>query len=308
MIAVLLSFLVLSRGIRSVGQFFTNAGMLLISKSGVDLPDSAGTSDLNTARSLLRSSSTDDWTALHGLAIVDWVEMNDSAAVAKWQQAGFTAEDLITYARNGSGEPEHALRWYRSVAQITPDNSDLWLDVGLICQQQQEKDELCADFLEYNEQNWLVDPDIEFGRVAWRFNRREGVGYDIVDCPDLPDRRCARLSIGAEVPEHGASWQQCLYLPEDAVGQTYRFSTWLKIETARDGEWRPLYYQGAIGNQTRGFWPSRESSSTDWEYWEQTFEIPDFDDGRVCFHPVHISTPATAWFRDVSLVRIPASE
>lgn len=302
-IIFLLSLLLLSRGIKIVGQFTTNVGMVLISKADVDVPDGAGKGSLNMVRGWFQSPGVGDWTELHGLAIVDWIDMNDSAAVEKWQQAGFTADDLVAYARNSSNRVD-AMRWYRSVAQVAPDNVDLWLDVGLICQQQREKDELCTQFLEYNDQNWLVDPHIEFGRAAWRSNRREGVEYDIVDCPDLPDGQCVMLSIGAVVPEHGASWHQCLYLPEGAAGQTYRFSTWLKVEVEQDGGWRPLYYQGTIENQTRGFWPSIETSSTDWEYWEQSFEMPDFDDGKVCFHPVRLEDSGQAWFRDAKMVLV----
>src|SRR5690606_24219756 len=126
---------------------------------------------------------------------------NDEVAMVRWQEIGFTEYDLITYARNNkTGDPGDALRWYRSAAQIGPDNPMLWLDVGRICQQQEEKDSICNQFLDYNDQNWLVDPYLQFGRVAWRFNRKEGVSYDIVDCPGLAEKRCARLSIGEDVP------------------------------------------------------------------------------------------------------------
>src|SRR5690606_3015631 len=114
-IILLLSLLLLSRGIKIIGQLVTNVGMVLISRADVDVPDGAGIGSLNRARSLLQSFEAEDWTALHGLAIVDWIDMNDSAAVEKWQQAGFTANDLVTYARNSKDNPADVLRWYRSL-------------------------------------------------------------------------------------------------------------------------------------------------------------------------------------------------
>src|SRR5690606_30267640 len=110
--------------------------------------------------------------------------------------------------------------------------------------------------------------------------------------PDLPGEQCLRLGIEGIVPEHGASWQQCLYLLDEGH---YRFSVMLRVELIGSGEWRPLYYQGDIAGQPRGFWPSTEEGSTDWMYWEEAFALPTFDDNRVCFHPVRLEGQGQVW-------------
>lgn len=289
-----------------VSQAFTNYGMLLLLAEDKKEPYATVSPGLEQARSLLQSAA--EWdptnvTVRHGLAFIYWQIGEDEHALQEWERAGYTGDDFVVFAHQLPQQlVEIRYRWYHLAEKLKADTTILWLDLGVSCQREQTRDdELCQHFLVNNNQNWLVDTDFVFNRTAWLLNRREGVAYEIGPCSNLTEKRCAVVSITDKVPEFGASWYQCGYIES---GKQYRFSAWLKVIISGDGQWRPLYAQGNIDSETRGFWPGDQEGSIDWQYWERTFTAPEFDNGRACFHPIILKGQGKSWFHSATLTQI----
>jgi len=221
--------------------------------------------------------------------------------VNEWLRAGLTAEDFIAWGEESrkAKQYEEALAWYKRAIRTEPNNQVVWLKVGEFCQLSSKTTETCWQFLANNDQNWIVDPTFAFGSSAWRFGRREGVEYEIVDdCPDLVGSKCARIAIPDVPPQHGASWSQCVRLQP---GMKYRFGAWIRVQVNPGGKWRPIYYQGNVDGQPQGHWPGNQTGPMDWKQWEQTFVAPAFDDDLACFHPLRLESRGQAWFYGATL-------
>ena len=301
-ITVFTIFLFLSRGSLSLSKALTNLGMVHLVQLGANVEFGKISRDLTLSQQIFTLSqqrNPRNVTGSRGLAMIYWQQGEDIKAQEKWRAVDFSANEFLAFARYSHFlNSQTSLPWYYLLERLEPDDPRLWLDVGLICQQQPEKDEICQRFLEFNDHNWLVDPEIIFDRAAWRFNRKPIVIYEIESCPDMEDKLCLNLEVPDPAPEGGTSWQQCMYVE---AGATYRFSTWLKINTEYDGTWRPLYFQGDVNGRPSGHWPSTEAGSTDWQLREYTFTMPTFDNSRACFHPVHMQSSGNAWFYNPSL-------
>ncbi len=245
------------------------------------------------------SSTGEARRASYLLGFLRWYKNEDEDAFQAWRKSGMTAVDYTSFGRAADNQ-EAAMRWYRLAIQAEPEHDEAWVRLGLICQQyllgRADEQNLCARFWARNKQNLLVDMNFEYDRLAWTFNRRAGAAYAIAPCPKQEAATCASVTIGNEVPAHGASWQQCLRLEP---GQEYEFSAWLKVDTM--GEWEPLYFQGNMGGQPNGYWPSTQQGSSAWSHWTQTFTAPAFDHERACFHPVRLQASGTVWFYGATL-------
>ncbi|MCP4541872.1 MAG: hypothetical protein GY832_32485 [Chloroflexi bacterium] len=265
-------------------------------------------SNLSTYQSMAQSRKLLEraiiWDTNHpgahrGLGLVYWRQGDDDRAFDEWRQAGLTADNFIAFGMQRH-QPEQSLRWYELAERLQPANPGLWLQVGKICQVHPKAGDICPRFLAYNDQNWFVDPDFAFEQTAWHFNRREGVNYKIVECPELSGQSCATVIIDDVTPQHGASWQQCLHLEP---GVAYVYSAWIKVDIVGEGHWRPLYFQGAVNGQQSGHWPGNQFESVGWRYEERSFVAPEFDGNRACFHPVRLEGRGQFWFYNASLQR-----
>lgn len=238
-------------------------------------------------------------SARRGLGLTHALLGQTDRATSSWTSVADAPEWILRYgdARRLAKHRADALNLYKVADRLNIDSLPLWLGVGLLCRDNWASDALCQRFLEQGMGNLLVDPDLAFGAKAWRFNRREGdLDFRIEDCPQHDSAvQCARVSIGTRVPQHGASWHQCVQL---TPGDTYLVSAWVRVDTTPEGEWIPLYLQGKVKGRDRGYWPSTQKGSSDWRYWEWEFTAPSLDDGRVCFYPVRLMASGSAWFRE----------
>lgn len=301
-IAVILFFLH-SGFVLHLDKVLANFGMLLLVHSGANVEFGSASSDLTQIRQIFTLSqqmNPQNKTNARGLALVYWQQGEPVEAQSKWQESDFTADEFVAFARNSHFvDKQTALPWYYLLERVEPDDPRLWLDVGLICQQQTEKDNICDRFLAFNNGNWLVDPELNFDRTAWHFNRKPNVNYNIESCPDMEDKQCLNLEISSPVPEGGASWHQCLHLEPD---KEYAFSAWIKVEVPEDGQWRPAYFQGKQSDRVHGIGLPEKNGTSDWYFWEKVFVLPEFDDNWVCFYPVRLFSSGNAWFHEAKLV------
>lgn len=239
-------------------------------------------------------------TSLRGLALYYWQSGNDGKAWQNWQQLALTADEYIVFAQQ-SDSVSTRFRWYQLAWQDDSDSAALWLEVGRFCRFDMTLHQLCSLFLEYNNQNLLVDAELAFAGAVWKFNRGEGIDYDFVECPDLVEKKCARVVIHETSPQPQSSWQQCLHLEPD---HEYHYSVWLKVDVAESGQWRPLYFQGNAAGKPHGIGQAVQTGDADWQYWESTFRLPIYEQGRVCFHPVLLQTVGQSWFHSARVSRV----
>lgn len=242
-----------------------------------------------------------DWAGWGDVRVVRGeVKIVPSAWIrAVWEKAGVTAEDLIAIGEEAqeAGRYEAALTWYERATRMATNPRLYWLQLGRLCQYHVESNEICDKFLASNRHNLLVNPDFAIDGFGWHFNRREGAGYAITECPGLPDKKCAMVHIQKVTSPYGTSWAQCLTLTPE---QAYRFSVWVKVETK--GEWITLYYQGDRGGDPHGIkLGGSHEGAQDWTFFEQEFVAPEFDDHRACFHPLRLLDMGSAWFHSATL-------
>lgn len=210
-----------------------------------------------------------------------------SDEVGAWQEAGWQGADLIQWGKKSVdvGELETAVKWLSMGLQLDDDIYG-WALVGRTCQLDPFLDPiLCDAYWSRYEGNLFVDASFSFGRAFWRSG-------EFAECPPY---KCATI----QLQETGSiSLSQCMYIEPHT---TYSFSTWLKVDGAEDTEWRPLYHQGQIAKQNKGFWPSVYQGSTDWIFVQTTFIAEEFDNKRACFTPVNLLGPGQAWFHSAQL-------
>ena len=240
---------------------------------------------------------SDNISASRGLGHYYWLLGNDSFAFKVWQKNNFTVSDYLAFGQLTTDTDER-WRWYTLAWQTDPENPYLWLYIGLLCRYDNIQNQLCSLFLEYNNSNYLVDSELAFGRSAWHFNRREKVDYQIVNCPNFPEKKCTQVVIPAMESLIQSSWLQCHYL---STTEIYHYSVWVKADVADLGQWRPLYFQGTANGLPHGIGEPIQEGSTEWVYWERSIELTDFDHGRVCFHPVVLLSEGQVWFHTPSL-------
>ncbi|MEZ4642791.1 MAG: hypothetical protein R3E31_08660 [Chloroflexota bacterium] len=236
-----------------------------------------------------------------GLAFL-YFQQNDLARAAEaWQAGGGTSAELTLKAQyaNQIGELETALRWLHMAILIDGSEMELWHVAGKVCQKTTESDVLCTQFLQHNQSNWLVNSDFAFIKDGWHTIQIDNATYDVEPCPEQGERLCATIEVVNEVPEYGAGWSQCVRL---RPGDVYRYSVWLKTAVADNGEWRPIYYQGVLDGETRGFWPGNQKGSSDWTYWEQDFVMLSFQEQNVCFYPVRLLSTGKVWFHSATVM------
>lgn len=299
-LVLLLFVTILASGRAIIGHFWSNIGSVHLQAARSSVSEAARESLFKKAEQFYLISL--GWekinsTVLRGIGFIYWNREYDQEAFSKWQQLGLNDDHYIAYGRLARSEAE-SLRWYKLAEQVTPTSTKLWLDVGKICQQKPIISDICDRFFTHNNNNWIVDPSFAFGKDAWRFNRRDLVDYAIVECPDLPQQKCATVKTLYETPQQSISWHQCLYLEPN---QAYHYAAWIKVDIDNDGNWRPLYFQGTINGENRGSWPGNQMAATSWQYWERTFVAPDFEAKRACFHPVVLFGTGQTWFYGASL-------
>lgn len=235
----------------------------------------------------------------YGLANIYFVEGREREAAEAWLAAGETATSLrIKGEQLSYSDVASALRWYRIAEQIAPEDADLWLAVGRLCQPEPWLDPICERFLTYNEQNMLLNGNFAFDQAGWQFNLANQVIYEIEECEY---GRCTSWEVKAGVPPLGATMQQCLYLE---AKKWYRFSAFLRVEVAADGGWRPVYVQGRVDGEQVGMWPHTQLGARGWQEWEHILQAPAFEDGLACFHPVRLEGSGRVWVANVRLVEL----
>lgn len=233
--------------------------------------------------------------AQRGLGSVYWRVNQDSEAFTVWKNIPFTAEDYIVFGQHAASR-EDALRWYHLTEAVEPANPMLWLEVGRLCRYDMT-DVMCDRFLTYNHGNRLVDPEFIFSKSGWLYNRLDKANYAITECPDIPDEKCALAHIEVVTSPHGTGWLQCFILEP---GYRYRFSAWIKVETA--GKWIPIHYQGDINGHPDGHdLGGIQIGKRDWSYWTREFTPPEFDDWHACFYPVRLLDVGQVWFHSAEL-------
>jgi len=285
--------------IRTVDSYVRSNFGLLRLLNLAQKPNASYTHSLDRLKTLFEKAITlypNNRGARHGLGFVRWYAGSDAQALDEWQQIDLEAHDYVLFGQYADNVSE-SLRWYSLAERVDPANSELWLHVGQICQRDPSVGNVCERFLTHNDYNWLVDPEFDFDRAAWHFNRLEGAMYAIESCPGITSRKCAFVEINEITSTHGTGWQQCLALEP---GLRYSFSAWIMVETA--GQWIPIYYQGSVDGKPDGHrLGGMQIGTQDWTYWEQTFTAPVFDEDRACFHPARLLDVGQLWFHSAAL-------
>lgn len=292
-------FFLLLQGPNLLRLIQIETGMLILVNALVIDPINPATETINRVEYWLQRGMRGGCQgAYRGLGFVYWYRGQDILAFDEWQNAGFSADDFIMFGKRYAYTLE-ALRWYKLAEYLEPNNQYLWLQVGKTCQSYSDAGDICRRFVGYNSGNRLVDSAFSFDGQAWHFNRLEGGTYQIGECPDFPEKRCAILKIDNVVPERSVSWHQCMKVQP---GQEYTFSAWIKVEDFGDVRWRLLYYQGAIDGKLWGRSAGNRSGEADWHYEEYSFIVPEFDENLACFHPVLLEGRGQIWFHSATLV------
>jgi hypothetical protein len=286
-------------------QFISNLGMVLLTKNDIG-PETYKTEiDLSKSHlflSIAENLNSQNQTILRGGAMINFQAGQHFAAQKEMEIAGYGADQFLAFARYANFRDENAaMPWYYIFERHAPNDNRLWLDVGLICQQQNEKDQICSRFLIKNHGNWFVDPTLEFDRQAWRFDRKAEVIYDIENCPENNFKTCLHIEIPITAVDTRSSWQQCMKVNP---GEPYVYSAWIKVEAPTTSKWRPLYYQGALDGRPHGITPYSQKGTSEWQLWEHTFTMPAFDQDRVCFHPIDLQGEGSIWIYEPYLGQI----
>lgn len=240
-------------------------------------------------------------SSYRGIALAHLLQGELDESLNAWRIVQGTAQDMIIYAEqaNRANELDTAVKWLLIAEQLDPNSSELWHTAGEICQKATDLDKICGRFLEHNNQNWLINSDFSFRQDDWIVRQVDGyvTNYEVVDCPNGPGL-CGYIGAETAVPEHGLSWSQCLKINPD---QSYKFSAWIKIDVRPDDEWIPIYSQGVLNAEIKGYWPGTQYGASDWRYWERTFVAPAFEDNQACFYPVRLLSPGQVWFHSATL-------
>lgn len=235
----------------------------------------------------------------YGLATIYFAEGREREAAEAWLAAGETVSSvLIKGEQLAHSDIATALRWYRLAEQIAPEDAELWLAVGRLCQPKPWLDPICKRFLSQNGQNMLVNGDFTFDRTGWQTNLANQVVYEIGECKY---GRCASWEVGEAVPALGATMHQCLYLE---ANKWYRFSAFIKVEVAAEVGWRPVYVQGSVAGDQVGMWPHTQLGARDWQEWEHVLQAPAFEGGLACFHPIRLEGSGRVWVAHVQLIEL----
>ncbi|MCA9982208.1 MAG: hypothetical protein KDD89_15290 [Anaerolineales bacterium] len=220
-------------------------------------------------------------------------------AATYWQKGALPVQDAAVFGDKLFRQRNlpSALLWYELATLLEPDNAELWLDVGLVCQNGFWDISICQQFLEVNQLNYLINADLLWGDLGWHTTYEEAAEHAVEPCPDAAEV-CLKIAVVDELAD-GPSWAQCLHLPPQ---QTYQFSAWLLVDAEPDESWRPMYHQGRIAGEVKGSWPQTMQGMSPWTLWEQEVSVGDFDDYRVCFHPIRLAGGGTAWIHSPQLV------
>ncbi len=240
-------------------------------------------------------------SAQRGRALNYFFQGSFDESFALWQKTNVTVQDLIVYANEAARKNDWqlAVNWLLLAERLDSEDAKLWHTIGTVCQNDPQLDSICERFLRENEQNWLLNSDFLFHRDGWHVKRVDGfdVDYLVVDCPER-DGLCGYIGAKTAVPTHGLSWSQCVFVEPE---QTYTFSAWIKVDVAPNGAWRPIYFQGKQNSQNHGIGIAEQQGAAAWQFWENTFTMPEFDDSRACFHPIRLLSTGEAWFSDATL-------
>lgn len=210
-----------------------------------------------------------------------------SDQVSDWQKAGWQGQDFFHWGKKSLdvGNVETAVKWLSYGLQLEEDDYG-WALLGRSCQLDPFVNPLLCDAYRSREnENLFVDATFAFDSTFWRTGKFS----------ECPPNKCATI----ELKEAGSvSLAQCLYVEP---GVTYSYQVWLKVESTDESQWRPLYHQGRMAGQNRGFWPSMQQGSTDWTLWQTTFVAEEFDNKQACFAPVNLLGAGQVWFHSAQL-------
>ena len=209
-------------------------------------------------------------------------------------------------------QPKRFLVWYGWAIQLDPKNDMAWIKIGRHCQRLDlsVRPEICDLFWSHNSSNFIVDPGFVYPELfqVWDlYDFTDETDYGVENCPDVPDTLCASITVISPVPTDGAGLYQCVNI---LPGKTYEYNVWIKTELPANGHWRPLYYQGLVGNMTVGKWYTNQffTGSQAWTYYELNFVAPAFDGGLACFHPIRLHSEGKVWFHSPQLKLVQATQ
>ncbi len=282
----------------------SNAGFLSINHSAL-LDTGLAASNVRDNFGLASELFPNNLASQRGKGYLNLLVDQFGAAQSQFMHGGFSEYDYLRMAEQAysSGSPIQAGRWLTVAESANPSSTDLWQTAGRMCQRTLQLGSICDRFLDYNDQNWLVNSTFSFAEDGWNQRSVEGfdLHYGIEPCPDDVAGLCASMRLGSPVPEHGISWSQCLKLKP---GQDYVFSSWIKVDALADSEWRPVYLQGSVDGEAKGMWPGTQKGSIPWTYWEQTFTMPAFDQDEACFYPTRLIGEGQVWFNRARLAQV----
>ena len=227
--------------------------------------------------------------------------------------SGVSSQELFQWGEHevSSQSMTPSLVWYDWAVQLDPKNDMPWKKIGKQCQRFDPglRPEICDLFWSRNSDNFIVDAEFTYPYMfeMWDpYDFTDGTDYGIENCPGIPEKRCASITITDPVPEYGAGLYQCLNIQP---GKTYRYGVWIEVQTNEQSQWRPLYYQGSVGSATVGKWFTNQffSGPQTWSYYEFDFVAPVFDGGLACFHPIRLQSEGRAWFHSPELKLIQES-
>jgi hypothetical protein len=221
------------------------------------------------------------------------------AAGRAFAAAGWDAQDLAAMAEHFfQSDRPRAIAWSALASAAGSGEPQITVRLGEACRQDWSQDPACQSFLELNGGNRFVNADLAAGLNGWS-EIGAPAEFIAVPCPSRPAETCAEISLGESQGNAASGLSQCFQVEP---GVTYRFSAWLRVATAPDGLWRPLYFQGIIDGEPRGNWQGDERGSSDWQYWEREYTLPAYDDGQACFTPIRLLDGGQAWFYDSKVI------
>jgi hypothetical protein len=118
------------------------------------------------------------------------------SAADYWQKDDLPVQDALAFGHKFFFQQEflQALAWYELATIIEPDNAQVWLGVGLVCQNGFWDIIPCQQFLQFNQMNYLLNTDLMLGDSGWHTTHREIAEHTIETCPNLA-QDCLKIEI-----------------------------------------------------------------------------------------------------------------
>lgn len=249
--------------------------------------------------------SESNQSSIRGAAIFLFHQNAINLSATKWNEIGSIGDDMWAVGIDAyqSGRPDEALRWLQLAKEINPiHQEDAWQTIGKVCQRIKEPESVCDEAVQRNLGNLLVNSNFLYNDDGWVMRTEDASQTPILLCPEMEHQLCAHMAQTSKALPQSSSWWQCVV--NLTPGQMYKFSAWIKVEADIESQWRPVYFQGKVNGEPKGFWPGAQFGSSEWHYWEQQFMMPPFDEGFACFHPIRLLGNGEAWFHSPVLSQV----